>query len=135
MSDIHRLIETHYKTVLVFSSFLVTVAGWWAWNVLLSRAYDPNNRWPYDIRDGFTERFGANSTWWLSLLLSIVILIISDIAWFVLKRLFRIMPTLSSRLLRKADGDDISVETWQEFEQNPAVMQRLKELAEEDEID
>ena len=73
------MIETHHKTVFVYASFIITVAGWWAWNAFLSGVYSSNIS-PYDVKGGFTHGFGVDPNWWATFALALIILIVLEVA-------------------------------------------------------
>ncbi|KAF2665435.1 phospholipid-translocating P-type ATPase [Microthyrium microscopicum] len=113
------IIETHYKTRVVMISFFITVGGWWIWNIFLAKAYNP---WPnpYGVRNGFTESFGRDPYWWLTLILIFGILMVLDYGYKAGKRCFVLEPVLKRlRWNRGAIGDEASqwdVALWQELE-------------------
>ncbi|KAF2093445.1 P-type ATPase [Rhizodiscina lignyota] len=129
------LIETHYKTAVVLISFLITFAGWWAWNIFLACAYDSENRWPYDVRDGFTQHFGKDPSWWLGLILAVALLFIGELAYRqcaksgkrALTRLLRSRPKRNEE--EKDMANELDVKVWQELEKDPVIRERLRQMA------
>lgn len=67
------LLETHYKTAIVGGSFMITFAGWWAWNGFMSSVYEDNLS-PYDVKGGFTSTFGNDPNWWLTMVIVLAVL-------------------------------------------------------------
>lgn len=133
----HRVIETHYKTLIVLISFLITVGGWWLWNIFLSLAYDPYNRWPYNVRDGFLKHFGQDGSWWASLFLSVAVLVLGELVPLIYRQVMHrsIGRSVRDRLLPHSwrasltRDEDLDVAMWQELENDPNVQHNLKELA------
>ncbi|KAK4541733.1 hypothetical protein LTR36_007442 [Oleoguttula mirabilis] len=129
------VLETHYKTIIVGISFLVTVAGWWAWNLLMSGIYSANLS-PYDVKYGFTKTFGNDPNWWFALIIVFAILLVMETMYKSLKRYLMVAGVwprcgLASRV-RAAHGsnaEELDVSIWQEMEKDPAVWARLKSLA------
>lgn len=118
-------------------SFSITIAGWWVWNIFLSLAYDPDNRWPYNVRGGFIKRFGQDPTWWLTLILTVLIIALGDLAPFIYRESMRssiarrlglgAIPYISKIWPPMTEETDIA--RWQELERDPEVAQRLREMA------
>ena len=59
--------ELHNKTYTCAISICVSVGGWFLWMIILSTTY--HNNVIYGVREGFLERFGRNTLWWLTLIL------------------------------------------------------------------
>ena len=59
--------EIHNKTYTCAIAMVLSIGGWFLWNLLLSALY--TNNIIYDVREGFLQRFGRNLLWWLTLLL------------------------------------------------------------------
>ena len=81
------LLETHYKTRIVAVGFTITVAGWWAWNAFLATAYSDNLS-PYDVRHGFNKGFGTDPNWWLTLVITLAVLLTIELIWKSLRKLY-----------------------------------------------
>lgn len=127
------MLETHHKTRIVFVSFFITVAGWWAWNAFLDFAYSANLT-PYDVKHGFTRGFGKDPVWWLTLLATLAALFILDLAW---KSIWRTAVVegwrpwrhwVAQREGRNADRP-IALDVWQEMQRDPATREKVKALA------
>ncbi|RLL94188.1 hypothetical protein CFD26_103788 [Aspergillus turcosus] len=129
------IIETHYKTVIVLSSFSITVVGWWAWNAFLAGAYawQPS---PYAARDGFTKTFGRDPIWWLTLVLVFMVLVTLELVYKSVKRNMKVagmwLPWKQRRNRLGENGVELDVAMWQEMEQDPIIRARLKRLAREE---
>ncbi|KAF1989986.1 phospholipid-translocating P-type ATPase [Aulographum hederae CBS 113979] len=69
-----QLLEMHNKSLLALTSFILSVGGWFLWNILLALIYKDNEI--YRVRNGssgaFFTAFGQNVRWWLTLILILV---------------------------------------------------------------
>ncbi len=68
----------HNKSILVVVSFVLSVGGWFLWNILLSCIYPDHAI--YDVKGAFLHRFGRNALWWLVLVFSIVACVVLETA-------------------------------------------------------
>ncbi|TKA31062.1 hypothetical protein B0A50_02030 [Salinomyces thailandicus] len=129
------LIHTHDKTLIVGISFSVVVAGWWAWNAFLSSAYSDNIS-PYDVKGGFTDTFGNDWNWWLTLIAILVLLSVIEIAYHALEhRLIsagawplrgkKARRWMGSSGTTNNDAEELGVSVWQEMERDPAFRYRM----------
>ncbi|KAL9131820.1 MAG: hypothetical protein Q9217_000347 [Psora testacea] len=59
--------ELHNKTYTSIIALILSIGGWFLWNIVLSALYTDNVI--YDVRQGFLQRFGRNILWWLTLIL------------------------------------------------------------------
>lgn len=140
------IIETSYKTSIVMISFFITVAGWWAWNGFMSSAYGDNLS-PYDVKGGFSDTFGTDWNWWLTLILAFGVLAVAEMVYGATKRNLiasRAWPPwkyLPFKGMRKSESmaEDMDLELWQEMERDPKIRERLEIMARgedlEDEIE
>ena len=62
--------ELHNKSITCIIALVLSIGGWFLWNILLSAFYTDNVI--YDVRNGFLYRFGRNPAWWLTLILIVV---------------------------------------------------------------
>ncbi|RKL37643.1 putative phospholipid-transporting ATPase DNF3 [Fusarium proliferatum] len=133
------IFETHYKSTIVMVSFFVTTIGWFAWLSFLDAAYAGSPSGPYAIRNSFTEQFGADAVWWATLFIVLGLLGLFEIVLKCLKRLLLIAglwdwpPWGKSR--RGENIEEWDVELWQELEQDPALRERLKRLARDEQVE
>ncbi|KAF5616657.1 phospholipid-transporting ATPase DNF3 [Fusarium sp. NRRL 52700] len=133
------IFETHYKSTIVMVSFFVTTIGWWAWLCFLDAAYAGSPSGPYAIRNSFTELFGADAVWWATLFIVLGLLGLFEIVLKCVKRLLLIAglwdwpPWGKSR--RGENIEEWDVELWQELEQDPALRERLKQLARDEQVE
>ncbi len=98
----NSILNTHYKTVVVMVGFGITVAGWWLWNVFLAGAYTLQPS-PYAVRGGFFTGFGRDLSWWATLLVTLVVLIVAELGYQAVKRNLAIAHIWRGRL-RGQDG-------------------------------
>jgi phospholipid-translocating ATPase len=63
------ILDYNYKTWIPIFSCLLTVSGWWAWNLFLSAAYT-NTPGVYTARDAFIHHFDL--AWWTVLIIVIM---------------------------------------------------------------
>ncbi|KAK1059223.1 drs2 neo1 protein [Friedmanniomyces endolithicus] len=125
------VLETHYKTVIVAVSFLVTVGGWWAWQGFLSHAYATNIS-PYDVKGGFTSTFGNDPNWWLTLIAVLAILTVMELGYKSIKQsllvagLWPVWRVFGARARR--DADELDVGLWQAMEKEPGMRERFMRM-------
>jgi phospholipid-translocating ATPase len=123
--------ETHYKTTIVIFSFLITFGGWWAWNAFLAAAYTPQPS-PYAVQYGFTETFGRDPIWWLTLVIVFMILVTLEVVYKSVKRNMKAVgmwPPWKRSGKQLGEMDELDLEAWQEMEQDPVIRERLRRLA------
>lgn len=72
-----QVLETHNHSVTTAVAGVLSVGGWFLWNMILSRVYSDNVI--YYVRDGFLQRFGRNLLWWAVVLLSVVAVLLFEI--------------------------------------------------------
>ncbi|KAL1388095.1 phospholipid-translocating P-type ATPase [Phyllosticta capitalensis] len=106
-------LEMHTKTVTAAFSFILSVGGWFLWNIILSATYSNNGI--YDVRGSFfdNDRFGRNALWWLCLIMIVTTVIIFEIGVATLRATFW----------------TTDVDTFQELEKDPLVRQRFEKAA------
>ncbi|KAM0203709.1 hypothetical protein ACHAPI_000708 [Fusarium lateritium] len=133
------IFETHYKSVIVMVSFFITTIGWFAWLSFLDAAYAPAPSGPYAIRDSFTTLFGDDAVWWATLFIVLGLIGLFEIVLKSVKRsllmagLWDWPPWGKSR--RGENIEEWDVELWQELEQDPALRERLKRLARDEQVE
>lgn len=138
-TNVISIFETHYKSTIVMASFFVTTIGWFAWLCFLDAAYAGSPSGPYAIRNSFTEVFGADAVWWATLFIVLGLLGLFEIVLKCVKRLLLIAglwdwpPWGKSRCGENIEEWD--VELWQELEQDPALRERLKRLARDEQVE
>ncbi|KAI1505286.1 P-type ATPase [Biscogniauxia marginata] len=130
------IIETHHKTAIVMGAFGITVAGWWAWNAFLAGIYAPQPS-PYSVRGGFTNTFGKDPIWWLTLIVVVLVLISVEYAYKAVKRNLVVAGLWKWPPWKSRDNSDHleewNVEVWQELEKDPVMRERLRRAGTEGE--
>lgn len=109
-----QFLEIHNKSITCVFAMVLSIGGWWLWNLALSAIY--SNNVIYDVRDGLLHRFGRNALWWLTLVMVVASVWTFEIALRCLKG-----------LLLESD-----VEVFQELEKDPLVKQKFDEHADLD---
>jgi phospholipid-translocating ATPase len=127
-----RIFETHCKSNIVLVSFGITTSGWWAWNVFLSAAYNPEPA-PYGVKNGFLHQFGLDCIWWLTLILHVSVLVVAYVTFKVGRKYLphskAFALLIPQRANRRTDDCEVDIEYWQELEQDPLVREKLASLA------
>lgn len=104
-----QVLEIHNHSVTAVISFVLSVGGWFLWNIILAGVYKDNST--YNVKDGFFNRFGRNALWWLTLILATSSCLLFEITFRSLKAAY--VPT--------------DVETFQALEQDLEVRKRFEE--------
>ncbi|KAI9711799.1 MAG: hypothetical protein M1820_001944 [Bogoriella megaspora] len=106
-----QLIEMHSKSIVVPISLVLSVGGWYLWNIVLSATYHDNVI--YNVKSAFFDRFGANPAWWATLFLVVVACVVFELGVTSLRAAFR--PS--------------DVDVFQELEQDLQIRKRFEEAA------
>ncbi|KAH6856207.1 hypothetical protein B0I37DRAFT_402798 [Chaetomium sp. MPI-CAGE-AT-0009] len=149
------ILDTHYKNDIVIYSFIITVAGWWLWQVFLAGAYAPGV-WPYAVKNGFFSSFGPDPAWWAALFGALGVLTCMELAyksakrnlvlaglwkrgwkwlkWSTWEAAFWSSPAAGSGALWSEEGtkgcvEEWDVELWQVMEQDPAIRDTLRKMS------
>lgn len=101
----------HNKSLIAAFSFVVSIGGWFLWNILLSLVFADNTI--YSVKHGILHRFGTDPAWWLVYIFTVAATLLLDVAFITIR--VAIWPT--------------DVDTFQEIEQNPELRKRLEEAA------
>ncbi|KAJ4290410.1 drs2 neo1 protein [Kalmusia sp. IMI 367209] len=110
-----QFIETHSKTTTNLAALVLSIGGWFLWNIILAAGY-PKNSKIYYVRNAFFASFGRSLTWWLTL-----ILILSSVHVFE-------FATASLRAAFLTTDEDV----FQTLEKDPDVKRRFEEAAAEE---
>jgi phospholipid-translocating ATPase len=71
-------LEVHDRTWVILGAMVLSLTGWWLWNVLLSALFK-DSVGPYVIRDAFLGGFGRKGMWWLVLLAVLSALVVFEL--------------------------------------------------------
>ncbi|KAF2398847.1 phospholipid-translocating P-type ATPase [Trichodelitschia bisporula] len=103
------LLETHTKTLLTAASFVLSIGGWFLWNIILATTYTHNVI--YLVKGAFLTSFGRNPLWWAVLLLIIAAVVV-----------FEVSVKTARVALAPQDAD-----VFRQLEKDPAVRRRFAE--------
>ncbi|POR38013.1 Phospholipid-transporting ATPase [Tolypocladium paradoxum] len=81
------ILELHCKTVVTFVGFLVSIGGWFLWNILLSGTYK-GTVGPYIVRHAFLRNFGRKPQWWATLLVGLAMLMVLELVVQAVRRVY-----------------------------------------------
>ncbi|KAJ4389377.1 drs2 neo1 protein [Gnomoniopsis smithogilvyi] len=81
------ILELHNKTLVTFVGFLLSIGGWFLWNLILAAAYEPRIG-PYTVHGAFIHRFGKSPLWWLTLIMVLIMVILLELAVTAVRRVF-----------------------------------------------
>ncbi|XP_044724674.1 haloacid dehalogenase-like hydrolase domain-containing protein [Hirsutella rhossiliensis] len=131
------ILETHYKPAVVIASFLVTTWGWFAWIAFLDGIYPAGTLGPYAIRHTFRNAWGKDAAWWATLFAVLAFLGLLELCGKAVRRRMLVAGLWQWPPWRRQPlGDNVEewdVELWQEMERDPAVRERLRALARNEE--
>ncbi|EEP78468.1 conserved hypothetical protein [Uncinocarpus reesii 1704] len=106
-----QALEIHNHSVMAAISTVLSVGGWFLWNLILSDRYQIDEI--YNVRDNFIHRIGRDFLWWTTLFLSIVAVILFEIGVSTVRT--TLFPT--------------DVDMFQEYEQDLEIRKRFEEAA------
>ena len=104
-----QLLETHNHSLTTAIACVLSIGGWFLWNIILSSVYSDNVI--YYVRHGFLARFGRNVLWWLVVVLAVAAVLLFEIVVRTAKAAWK--PTY--------------VEVFQALEKNADVRRRFEE--------
>ncbi|CAN9304202.1 unnamed protein product [Alternaria alternata] len=107
-----QFIETHSKTATNAIALILSIGGWFLWNIILSSLYNPENK-IYYVRDTFLRGFGASWSWWLALVLILLSVMVFELA-------------IKSGMAAWWTSDE---DVFQALEKDPGVKRRFEEAA------
>ncbi|KAK7192172.1 phospholipid-translocating P-type ATPase [Paraphaeosphaeria sporulosa] len=110
-----QFIETHSKTTTNLIALVLSIGGWFLWNIILATSY-PIGTPIYFVRDAFFTSFGRSFTWWLTLLLILFSVHVFEFAVASLRAAF------------VTTDEDV----FQALEKDPEVKRRFEEAAAEE---
>lgn len=111
-----QMLDIQSRTVIALGVTIISVGGWFGWNLFLSAVYHNGRVKIYYIPDGMVSRWGKDLSWWAALLVVTVAAALVDILWKVFRVWF--FPT--------------DTDLFQELEQDDSIKKRLEEEAYEE---
>lgn len=109
-----QALEVHNKTYLSLAVIIISVGGWFLWNMILSQRYTlSSGKGVYDVPDNFLHHAGHNLLFWVVLLISVTAVVLFELTVSTLRALF--FPT--------------DVDIFQEYEQDLDTRKRFEEAA------
>lgn len=81
------ILELHNKTLVTFVGFLLSIGGWFLWNLILTAAYK-SRIGPYTVHGAFVHRFGKEPLWWLTLIMVLIMVIVLELSVTAVRRVF-----------------------------------------------
>jgi phospholipid-translocating ATPase len=106
-----QVLELHNKSIAAVIAIVLSVGGWYLWNILLAIIY--SNNVVYNVKDGLFQRFGRNLLWWLTLVVVVVLFAVFEMAVSAVRS--GIFPT--------------DVDVFQGYEQEREARKRFEEAA------
>lgn len=106
-----QFIELHHKTVTTVFALVLSIGGWFLWNIILDEAY--HNNYLYDVRDNFLKHFGRDALWWLTLIVIVITFCV-----------FETVIKYTRKSLKPSD-----VDTFRALEKDPRNWERIKAAA------
>jgi len=104
-----QILETHNHSITTVISCVLSIGGWFLWNIILSSVYSDNVI--YYVRHSFLQNFGRNILWWLVMILAVAAVLLFEIVVRTTKTAWK--PT--------------DVEVFQVLEKDPDVRRRFEE--------
>lgn len=81
------ILELHNKTLVTFLGLLLSIGGWFLWNLILAGAYK-HRIGPYTVHTAFTQNFGKTPLWWFTLIMVLIMVIVLELAVTAVRRIF-----------------------------------------------
>lgn len=106
-----QLLEMHDKSVMAAISLVLSIGGWFLWNMILSVTYSDNTI--HYVKDALLYHFGRDLDWWLVYFFAVAICLLLDALFIAVRTTF--WPT--------------DVDKFQEMEQSPEMRLRLERAA------
>lgn len=95
------ILETHTKTVIIIGGALLSVIGWFFWNLALSRIYEQEIG-IFIVRDAIFDNFGRSLMWWTIILLELAALCVLELLVQAVRRVY--WPT-DEDLMQRVEKD------------------------------
>ena len=106
-----QVLELHNKSIAAVVAIVLSVGGWYLWNIVLAIIY--HNNVIYDVKNGLFHRFGRNLLWWLTVFVVVVLFVVFEMAIGTIQLSY--FPT--------------DVDVFQGYEQDRDVSKRFEEAA------
>lgn len=111
-----QFIEMLSRLWLAFALFIISVGGWFLWNLLLVGLYKDRELPIYNVSEGLTKHFGWDATWWATLCGIVVAPLLMDVLVQTVR--FNVFPS--------------TTDTFQMLEKVPEYRMYFEETAFED---
>ena len=110
-----QVLELHNKSAAAAIAILLSVGGWYLWNILLSLIYSTtsSNSTIYHVKSSFLDAFGRNLLWWLTLIVLVLAFVLFEVT----------VATMRSTIWPS------DVDAFQALEQDRVVRTRFEETA------
>ncbi|GAB1192333.1 hypothetical protein APSETT444_001524 [Aspergillus pseudonomiae] len=109
-----QALEVHNKTYLSLAVFIISVGGWFVWDMILSRQYNfGSGDGIYHVPGNFIFQSGHDLAFWAVLLLTVMAVIVFEVMVSALRA--NLFPT--------------DVDIFQEYEQDLEIRKRFEEAA------
>ncbi|KAJ5217019.1 hypothetical protein N7468_010027 [Penicillium chermesinum] len=109
-----QFLEVHNKTYLCAIVMIISIGGWFLWNIILSQRYNfKSGKGVYDVNGNFIHHVGDNLLFWAVLLVASTSVILLELIVSTLRALF--FPT--------------DVDIFQEYEKDLDIRKRFEEAA------
>ncbi|KAK2048576.1 phospholipid-translocating P-type ATPase [Colletotrichum somersetense] len=103
------VLEMENKNVVILIGFLISVGGWFLWNVILSASFRDVVR-IYQIRHAFLQNFGRTLSFWTTILLALAAVICLELVVNAIRRVYwpsdvDLMQRLERKGLNESDRE------------------------------
>ncbi|KAK4197695.1 putative type IV phospholipid-transporting ATPase [Triangularia verruculosa] len=85
--NLKLFLRVRNRNVIIFFGLLLSLFGWWLWNILLAVIYKPSIG-PYSVGDSFLERYGKEKYWWIIHFLALSALCVFELGVAAVRRTF-----------------------------------------------
>lgn len=106
-----QVLELHNKSIAALIAIVLSVGGWYLWNILLAIIY--HNNVIYKVKNGILQRFGRSLLWWLTLIVVVALFAVVEMTISTITSTF--FPT--------------DVDVFQALEQDRETRTRFEEAA------
>ena len=109
-----QLLESHNRSIMSAVAILLSVGGWFLWNIILSDTYSSSQgKHIYIVKQNFVHESGRDLQFWAALLITVGAVVIFEI-------------TIATIRIALFPSD---VDTFQELEKDPEIRRRFEEAA------